>query len=136
MVKFGGREPGTYRATFVKLDTDFEMTDRETQETVTRWRWVFQDKNDPTTVGEMDTITSPSLNPRTNGLKFFTGMLGRPPTKEDDTDYLLGQEFDVTWGPNQAQRLTIVNVARPKETPVPTLPAAATSTASDGPLPF
>lgn len=136
MVKFGGREAGTYRATFTKLDTAFEMTDRETQETMTRWRWVFQDKNDPTTVGEMDTITSPSLNPRTNGLKFFTGMLGRPPTKEDDTDHLLGQDFDVTWGPNQAGRMTIVAVAKPAANPTPVAAVSAAHQAPPGELPF
>lgn len=112
MVKFGGREAGIYRATFTKLDTAFPVTDRETGEELLRWRWVFQETKDPTTVGELDTITSPNMGPRTNALKFFTGMLGRPPTKTDDTDDLLGQVFDVTWGPNQNGKLTIIGVTR------------------------
>ena len=65
------------------------------------WRWVFQELADSTTVGEMDTLTTPGFRTRSNGLKFFTGMLGRPPTEQDDTDTLIGQDFDVTWGPNQ-----------------------------------
>ncbi len=112
MVKYGGREAGVYRATFVKLDTDYTITDKDTNEEVVRWRWVFQDVKDPTTVGEIDTISSPNMAPRSNGLKFFTGMLGRPPTNKDDTDDLIGQAFDVTYGPNQNGRLTIVNVTR------------------------
>lgn len=112
MVKYGGREAGIYRARFVSLDTGFVITDRDTGEEVTRWRWLFQETKDPTTVGEIDTITSAYMGPRTNGLKFFTGMLGRPPTKDDDTDDLIGQLFDVTYGANQNGRLTIIGVTR------------------------
>jgi hypothetical protein len=112
MVKYAERAPGVYRAKFVKLDPAFELTDRETGETVVRWRWVFQSVTDSTTIGEMDTVTSPGFKARSNGLKFFTGMLGRPPTETDDTDDYLGQEFDVVWGPNQNGRNTITNVLR------------------------
>ena len=69
---------------------------------MTMWRWVFQETADPTTVGELDTLTSPHFKARSNGLKLFTGMLGRAPTEQDDTDTLIGQEFDVVFGPNQA----------------------------------
>lgn len=119
MVKYADtdRKPGTYRARFVKLDTEYRMTDRESGEEVIRWRWVFQETADSTTVGELDTITSTSFRARTNGLKFFTGMLGRTPTEDDDTDALIGQEFDVLWGPNQNGRLTIVAVTRPVGSP-------------------
>ena len=68
--------------------------------------------DDPTTAGVIDTITSPSLKARTNGYKFFAGMLGRPPTENDDTDDLIGQVFDVVYGPNQNGRLTIVGVMK------------------------
>jgi len=107
------RTPGVYRARFVNLDTDYRITDKETGEEVVRWRWVYQEVSDPTTVGEMDTITSTSFKPRTNGRKFLTGMLGREPREGDSTDALIGQEFDVTYGPNQAGRLTIVGVNKP-----------------------
>src|SRR5262245_9688241 len=92
MVKFQEREAGVYRCRFVSLDTDFELTDRESRETVKRWRWVFQDVSDPTTVGEIDTVTSVGFRPGSNGLKFLTGMLGRVPNNDDDTDALIGQE--------------------------------------------
>jgi hypothetical protein len=113
MVKSTERAPGIYRATFTALDLDYRITDKETGEEVRRWRWVFQETKDPTTVGEIDTISSPSLAKGTNGLKFFTGMLGRPPVPDvDDTDELVGQTFDVTYGPNQNGRLTIIGVTR------------------------
>lgn len=124
MVKYADtdRKPGTYRATFVKLDTDFVLTDQKTGEDVTRWRWVFQDVTDPTTVGEMDTITSPHFKARSNGLKFLTGMLGRKPTEDDDTDTLIGKVFDVQWGPNQNGRMTIIGVLAVNAAPVPATP--------------
>jgi hypothetical protein len=112
MVAYKERAAGIYRSTFVKLDPNYKLIDKDTEEEVTRWRWVFQEVSDPTTVGEMDTITSPSFRARTNGLKLFTGMLGRPPTDQDDTDQHLGKVFDVVWGPNQNGRMTIVNVLR------------------------
>ena len=112
MVAYKERAAAVYRSTFTKLDTAFKLTDRETQEEVTRWRWVFQDLADATTVGEMDTITSPGFRARSNGLKLFTGMLGRAPTEADDTDQHLGKVFDVVWGPNQNGRMTVVNVIR------------------------
>ncbi len=112
MVKFTEREAGIYRCKFVKLDPDYRITDRETGEEVSRWRWVFQETRDSTTVGEIDTLTSQSMGARTNALKFFTGMLGRLPTKADDTDDLVGQTFDVTYGPNQNGRLSIIGVTR------------------------
>ena len=68
MAKYTERDAAVYLATFVKLDESFEITDRDTKETVIRWRWVFQDINDPTTAGEIDTITTPGFRPRSNGL--------------------------------------------------------------------
>jgi len=112
MVAYKERAPGIYRSRFVKLDTDYKITDRETSEELTRWRWVFQEIEDSTTVGELDTISSPGFKSRSNGLKLFTGMLGRAPTEADDTDQHLGKVFDVVWGPNQNGRMTVVNVIR------------------------
>lgn len=141
MPRFGDynqeRKQGTYRARFVRLDTDFPIVDKQSGEDVIRWRWVFQDVSDPTTVGELDTITSPHFKSRSNGLKFLTGMLGRAPVEADDPDTLVGQEFDVVWGPNQTGRLTIVNVMRPQTVPTPVaagLPAVDQT--PPGELPF
>lgn len=137
MVAFTERQAGTYRAKFVKLDDNYQITDRQTKETVTRWRWVFQDVADSTTVGEIDTLTSPGFKRGSNALKFFSGMLGRPPTNEDDTDALIGQEFDVVYGPNQAGNLAITGVLRVGANP--TSPVAAVSAAHQDPpgeLPF
>lgn len=145
MVKFTEREAGTYRARFVSLDTDFEITDKATKEIVKRWRWVFQAVDDDTTVGQIDTITSPGFNKGSNGLRFLTGMLGRPPTNEDDTDNLIGQVFDVQYGPNRAGNLAIVGVlkvanpnagaALPPSDPT-LLGAKVKDRTSDGNLPF
>ena len=114
MVKFTEREAGVYRCRFEGIDLNYVITDRESGQDVTRWRWQFTETKpkDPGIGPDIDTITSPSLGARTNGLKFFTGMLGRPPTKQNDTDDLIGQVFDVTYAPNQAGRLTITNVTR------------------------
>lgn len=106
------RKPGVYRARFTKLDPDYRITDKDSGEELVRWRWVFQETADPTTVGEMDTITSTSFKPRTNGRRFLTGMLGREPVEGDDTDALIGQEFDVTYGPNQGGRNTVISVTK------------------------
>ena len=133
MVAYKERAPGTYVARFVKLDTAYEITDKDTQETVLRWRWVFQEVDDPTTVGELDTITSPSFKARTNGLKLFTGMLGRPPTDADDTDDLIGQVFDVIYGPNQNGRYTVVGaMKRGGNVQTAPVPAASTSPVYEG----
>lgn len=141
MVKYAEveRKPGVYRAAFVGLDTDYEIHSKDSDQDEIVWRWTFQDVNDSTTVGELDTITSPSFRARTNGLKFFTGMLGRPPTDADDTDDHIGEVFDVYWGPNNAGRNTIVNVMRvidgPAEAPAPGTTVATPSRPAPTPLP-
>jgi hypothetical protein len=135
MAKYTERAAGTYRCRFVKLDENFTMTDKQTGEDVTRWRWVFQEVGDPTTVGEIDTISSPGFRPRSNGLKFLMGMLGGPPPAGFDTDTLIGQEFDVQYGPNQAGTLTIVGVAKPSN-PTPVAAVSAAHQEAPGDLPF
>lgn len=112
MARFTEREAGTYRCRFVKLDEGYTITDRETKEEVVRWRWIFQEVGNDLTTGQIDTLTSPGFAKGSNGLRFLTGMLGRPPTKEDDTDNLIGQEFDVQYGPNRAGTLAIIGVLR------------------------
>lgn len=115
MVKVADRVAGIYRAKFDGIDTAFKVPDRDSGETVIRWRWMFTEvepRKDASINPAIDTITTPSLTARTNGRKFFTGMLGREPNATDDTDTLVGQVFDVTYGPNQNGRLTIVGVSR------------------------
>lgn len=136
MARYEEREAGTYRCVFVKLDEDFRITDKQSGQEVLRWRWVFQEKGNDLTTGEIDTLTSPGFAKGSNGLRFLTGMLGRPPTKEDDTDNLIGQEFDVQYGPNRAGTLAITGVLKVAG---PT-PVAAAGVATDqtppGELPF
>jgi len=132
MPTYTERAPGVYRAKFVKLDTDYKLTDKETGEELTRWRWVWQEVSDPTTVGELDTITSTSFRARTNGLKLFTGMLGRAPRDGDDTDSLIGQEFDVVYGPNQNGRYTVTGASPAKTLAQATANAAAQKAAQEG----
>ncbi len=125
MPTYTERAPGNYPATFTKLDTDYHLTDKETGEEVIRWRWVWQEVGDSTTMGELDTITSPSFRARTNGLKLFTGMLGRAPREGDNTDDLLGKVYDVQYGPNQNGRYTVTGAA-----PIRTAAQAATDNAA------
>lgn len=103
------RSPGIYPAVF-KLIEDFEATDQATGEVKPFWRWVFQDIDDDTTAGEVDTITSRHYRARSNGLKLFTGLLGRAPGPGDDPEKLYGTTVNVVYGPNQNGRLTITDV--------------------------
>ena len=134
MPEFKERAPGSYPARFVALDTEYPITVRETGEEAIRWRWVFQELADPTTAGEMDTITTPGFRARSNGLKLFTGMLGRPPREGDNTDDLIGQVFDVQYGPNMNGRNTVVGATRPvpraaqNTTDLKSVPAPETAT--------
>lgn len=136
MAKYTERAAGVYRCTFTKLDEAYTFEDKKTGEEVTRWRWVFQEAGDPTSVGEIDTLTSPGFRPRSNGLKFLMGMIGSAPPAGFDTDTLLGQEFDVTYGPNQAGTLTIIGVTRPAAHPTPVGAITATHQEPPGELPF
>lgn len=112
MPEFNERTPGTYRSKFVALDERYPITPRETGVEEIRWRWVFQ-HNDPRDADPViDAIASPGFKARSNNLKFLTGMLGRPPVVGDNTDSLLGQDFDVQYGPNMNGRNTIVGVLR------------------------
>ena len=113
MPEYKERAPGNYPAKFVQLDEAYPIVDKTTGEESIRWRWVFQEVADPTTVGEMDTISTPGFRARSNSLKLFTGMLGRAPREGDNTDTLIGQVFDVQYGPNQNGRNTVVGATRP-----------------------
>ena len=113
MPEYQERAPGVYRAVFTALDEAYPITMRETGEEVIRWRWVWQEKGDSTTMGELDTITTSGFRARSNALKLFSGMLGRAPRPGDNTDQLIGQEFDVVYGPNQNGRNTVTGATRP-----------------------
>lgn len=117
MPEYKERAPGTYRATFVKLDTDYPIVDRQTGEETIRWRWVFQEVADPSSLGELDTISTPGFRARSNGLKLFTGMLGRAPREGDNTDSLIRGVFDVVYGPNQNGRNTVINAFKIVDAP-------------------
>ena len=123
------RNVGTYRSTFVALDEQYPITPRATGVEEIRWRWVFQntDPKDPDPV--IDAIASPGFKQRSNNLKFLTGMLGRAPRIGDKTEDLLGQVFDVDYGPNLNGRNTIVNVR--KVTPVAPQNVTDLKTATD-----
>ena len=130
------RQPGTYRAIF-KGVTPITITVRATGEEMDMWRWVWQEKGDETTVGEIDTLTSPHTRQRSNGLKLFTGILGRQPTEADDTDAHIGEEHDVVWGPNQGGRFTVTGVSRVgSANPTPVVAVSAAHQAPPGDLPF
>ena len=136
MAKYTERAAGTYPCRFTKLDEQFILTDKQTGEDVTRWRWVFQEIADPTTAGELDTITSVGFRPRSNGLKFLMGMLGGPPPADFDTDTLIGSIYDVQYGPNQNGTLTIIGVTKPRVDPTLPQTAEAFAASNKGDLPF
>ncbi len=123
------REVGTYRSRFVGLEEDYKITPKATGIEESRWRWVFQNTDPRDSDPVIDTIASPGFKPRSNGLKFLTGMLGRAPRVGDKTEDLIGQEFDVDWGPNLNGRNTIVNVR--KVTPVAPQNVTDLKTATD-----
>ena len=131
------RESGIYRSKFVRVE-ETEFTDKATGEVVKRWRWVFQELSDPTTVGEMDTLTSRNFKPRSNGLKLFMGILGRPPVQGDDPAKHYGTIVDVVYGPNQNGRLTVTDCKRVNDAflspaPVSVAPAAPQVMGEAGP---
>lgn len=110
------RKVDTYRSRFMGIDENYPITPRQTGVEEIRWRWIFQntDPKDPDPV--IDAIASPGFKQRSNNLKFLIGMLGRAPRVGDRTEDMIGQEFDVDYGPNLNGRNTIVNVR--KVTPV------------------
>lgn len=115
MPTFTARVAGTYRCTFVQV-REVEWTDKDTGELVQRWSWEFQELDKPGSDGQIDRLTDRKLTKNSNALKFFTGLLGRPPQNGDDTDALKGTLVDVIYGPNQAGNLSITNVMRVAET--------------------
>ena len=103
-IEFNEREVGVYPAEF-KGAVDFEYTDQATAEVEHRWRWKFSDAN-----GDFDTITTRTFLPGSNALKFFTGLLGRPPIKGDKPNDSIGLFVNVIYGPNRNGKLTITDV--------------------------
>jgi hypothetical protein len=99
------REKGVYVCSFVAVEP-FSYTDKATGAIEHRWRWVFVDDKDI----ELDTITSTSFRPRTNGLKLFTGILGREPREGDKPSASYGKLVQCVWGENQGGKLTITDI--------------------------
>lgn len=112
--EYAERVAGVYPAVFIRVE-DYPIKDKDTDEVKPMWRWVFHDIDDDTPAGEMDTISTPGYRPRSNGLRIFTGMLGRDPGPGDDPLKLAGATFDVVYGQNQGGRLTITDVHKPKQ---------------------
>ena len=127
MPVYQDRKVGTYRAIYMGC-TEKLMGDPEEL----RFIWRFQEKNDKTTLGQLDKITSTNIkNTQANAYKMMFGILGRKPQDGDDTETHIGEEYDVTWGPNQVGNLTIVNVAPATPEARPATLGEATRKAAD-----
>lgn len=120
-IAYSEPEPGIYPAMFVKCE-DFSYDDKTTGEKEYRWRWVFYSEVDEI---EFDTLTSRNFRPRTNALKLFTGILGRPPVKGDKPADHYGTGVQVIYGPNQSGKLTVTDVHREKRLGTAPFPVAA-----------
>ena len=113
------RAAGIYRATYLGCE-DKSFTDKETGEEVTKWLWRFQETADPLSTGELALFTNRSMrSPNSNAYKMATGILGHKPQPGDDTEAMVGQTYDVVYGPNQAGNLAITSVVKVNAEPVP-----------------
>lgn len=101
----GERDAGVYLSTFISIE-DFDYTDKISGEKEYRWRWNFVDEND----APLDTITSRHFRQNSNGLRFLTGLLGRPPKEGDKPSDLYGKLVNVVWGVNRGGKLTITDI--------------------------
>lgn len=110
MPKYTERTQGIYRCTFLGTE-ERAMLNPETQTEEDRYIWKFQEKADPTSAGQLDKITGTSLrSPNSNAYRIASGLMGRKLQPGDDTDTMIGKEYDVVYGPNQAGNLTITSV--------------------------
>jgi hypothetical protein len=125
-------EPGIYPAMFVKIEP-FQFEDKTTGELELRWRWVFYGEVDET---EFDTLTSRSFRPGTNGLKLFTGILGRAPVSGDKVADHYGTPVQLVYGPNKGGKLTVTDVHRDKTAKVPAVPKTEKPAEDLATLPF
>jgi hypothetical protein len=108
-IVFDEPEPGIYPATFEGVEP-FSYEDKQTGETELRWRWAFVGLDGK----DFDTLTSRSFRPGTNGLKLFTGILGRPPVNGDAPAAHVGDLVQLVYGPNKGGKLTVTDVHRDK----------------------
>jgi hypothetical protein len=101
----GERDAGIYVSEFLGV-MPFQYDDKATGEKQDRWRWLFVDADKH----PLDTLTSPHFRPRSNGLKLFTGILGRAPKDGDRPNESVGKIVNVVWGLNQGGKLTVTDV--------------------------
>lgn len=135
------RKAGIYRATYAGC-TERELVNQDTGEMERRWLWRFQELTDPTTAGEISKWTGTSLkSPKSNAHIMAAGVMGRKLQPDDDTETMVGQTYDVVYGPNQAGNLTITSVVRVSDAPAQAAvdpspqPAAATPAGAPPELP-
>jgi len=108
-IVFDEPEAGIYPATFEGVEP-FSYEDKQTGETELRWRWVFVGIDGT----DFDTLTSRSFRPGTNGLKLFTGILGRAPRNGDKVSDHVGAFVQLVYGPNKGGKLTVTDVHQDK----------------------
>lgn len=112
MPTYQARTAGIYRARYVGC-SERTLTDQDTGEEQQRYLWRFQEINDPLTTGEISKWTSTNMqNANANAHKIAAGIMGRKLQPGDDTETMVGQLYDVVYGPNQAGNLTITSVVR------------------------
>lgn len=119
-VVYSEPEAGVYPGTFIACEP-FQYDDKTTGEVELRWRWGFYSDDDI----EFDTLTSRSFRPGTNGLKLFTGILGRPPVPGDKPSDSYGKHGSIVYSPNKGGKLTVTefHADRQKPAAVATNPA-------------
>ena len=101
----GDREPGIYVAEFLGV-SHFQYVNKVSNETEDRWRWLFRDDQQK----PLDTLTSTHMRAGSNGLKLFTGILGRAPKEGEKPNDKVGTIVQAVWGPNRGDKLTITSV--------------------------
>ena len=110
-------EAGVYPGTFTACEP-FQYEDKTTGEIELRWRWGFYSDDDI----EFDTLTSRSFRPGTNGLKLFTGILGRPPVPGDKPADSYGKHGSIVYSPNKGGKLTVTEFHADRAKPAAVAP--------------
>lgn len=130
MPTYNARTAGIYRNFAYLGCQERTLTDADTGEDQPRLLWRFQDPDDSTTVGELSKWTGTSLaSANSNAHKMAAGIMGRKLQPGDDTETMVGQRYDVVYGPNQAGNLTITSVVR-VAAPVASVPAVSVAPAA------
>ena len=119
MPTYQARKAGIYRATYTGC-SERTFTNKETGEDEIALLWRFQSVDDPLTTGEMSKWTRTSLrSPNSNAHILAAGVMGRKLQPGDDTETMVGELYDVVYGPNQAGNLAITSVVKVAATPAP-----------------